>query len=118
MNVFYAYHGGQHHVSIVQLPAICGDRLVHLSQDGPSSWVLRDFVAKKKLRCSPPPNASQSTVPLQQIESQVVFSEQPPFHACDQAEDWGTYLSMRSLAVLGRVDTAPPKNTFGDWLDL
>lgn len=57
----YRRHGGIHQVAIVLCPEILGHRLGHLSQDGPGSWVLRDFVTRRMIRNSPPPNYASSS---------------------------------------------------------
>lgn len=118
MPIAYANHGGIHHVTIAQIPAVCGDRLVHLSQDSQQSWVIRDYVTDQQLRRSIPPNLSFSHFDLAQIEAQIILSELPPFHAWEQAYDWKAYLRLRSLAVLGRIDTTPPRAAYGTWQTL
>jgi hypothetical protein len=50
INITYSPHGGNHQVSVVYCPAILGNRLGHLSQDGPDSWALRDFLTNQMLR--------------------------------------------------------------------
>jgi hypothetical protein len=121
MPINYAAHRGSHHVAVVFCPQICSERLVHLSQDGQDSWVIRDYISGQILRRSPPPNPSFSNRTLSQIEAMVVWSEWPPFHACDSANtaDWTTYLRLRTMAVLG----SPPGGTapdaqFGAWQPL
>lgn len=119
MPISYRNHGGQHQVAVVHCPNICGDRLVHLSQDGPGSWVIRDYISHQQLRRSPPPNASYSTHDLAQIEAEVVWSEAPPFHAWENTADWETYLRLRTMAVLNHPPaTTPPNPHFGTWQPL
>lgn len=119
MPISYNSHGGRHQVAVVHCPRICGDRLIHLSQDGPDSWVIRDYVAGRQLRRSPPPNASYSTFDLAQIEAEVVWSEVPPFHAWENSADWEPYLRLRTMAVLGcPPGTTPPNPHFGTWQPL
>jgi hypothetical protein len=118
MPVNYSSHGGIHQVVVIHCPRICGDRLVHLSQDAPGSWVIRDYIAGKQLRCAPPPNPSFSTHTLAQIEAEVVWSETPPFHAWEHRADWTMYLRLRTMAVLGTPSTSPPSASFGTWQPL
>ncbi len=114
-SVSYSPHGGPHGVAIVHCPNIFARRLAHLSRDGDSSWVLRDFVTGQLLRCAPPPNRSDSTHTLTQIEAEVTYSEAPPFHNVENVADWATYLKLRTSAVLGEPSSAPPNPQFGAW---
>lgn len=118
MPIAYENHGGIHHVTIAHMPAVCHDRLVHLSQDAQQSWVIRDYVTGQQLRRSPPPNPSSSTCDLAQIEAQIIWSESPPFHAWENHTDWEAYLRLRSLAVIGRLETTPPVTAYGSWQGL
>jgi hypothetical protein len=118
MPIAYAHHGDGHNVAVVHCPNICGDRLVHLSQDAPGSWVIRDYIAGQQLRRSPPPNPSYSTFDLAQIEAEVVWSEAPPFHAWENIRDWDAYLRLRTMVILGRLGTTPPNPVFGTWQPL
>ena len=116
MLIKYRKHGGEHRVAIVHCPRICGKRLVHLSQDGPNSWIILDYIVGQQLRRSPPPNPSYSTHDLGIIEATVVWSEVPPYHPWDKKGDWEAYLRLRTKAVLGRtVDDTPPNSDFGLW---
>ena len=113
----YAWHGGNHMVSVVYCPNILGQRLAHLSQDGQLSWVLRDYITGRMLRCAPPPNQSDSGLPLTQIEARVERSELPPYYNAKNGEEWATYLRLRTLAVL-RIHTIaldPPNSDYGNW---
>jgi len=118
MPIHYRNHGGAHNVAIVHCPNICDNRLVHLSQDGPGSWVIRDDIAGQRLRRSPPPNASFSAIDLAQIEAEVVRSEDPPFHAWENRVDWEAYLRLRTMVVLGQPGIMPPNPAFGTWQPL
>ena len=115
MPIHYNNHGGIHNVAVVHCPTICGNRLIHLSQDALGSWVIRDYIRLQQLRCSPPPNASFSIFDLSQIEAEVVWSEEPPFHAWENIDDWEAYLRLRTMVVLGQPGTTPPNPLFGDW---
>ena len=56
-----------------------------------------------------------TTFDLAQIEAEVVWSEEPPFHAWEHVADWETYLRLRTMAVLNRPPaTTPPNASFGD----
>ncbi len=103
---------------MVHCPNICGDRLVHLSQDGLASWVIRDYISGQQLRRSPAPNPSFSTFDLAQIEAEVVWSEEPPFHAWQNTADWEAYLRLRTMVILGTLGTTPPNPAFGSWQPL
>ena len=118
MPVNYSSHGGIHQVAVIHCPRICGDRLVHLSQDAPGSWAIRDYIAGQQLRCAPQPNPSFSTHTLAQIEAEVVWSETPPFHAWEHRADWTRYLRLRTMAVLSTPSTNPPSASFGTWQPL
>jgi len=118
MPIAYLNHGGIHHVTIAHMPSVCGGRLVHLSQDSQQSWVIRDYVSGQQLRRSVAPNPSFSTYDLVQIESEIVWTEEPPFHAWENTTDWKTYLLLRTLAVLGQLNAAPPNQTYGNWQTL
>ena len=121
MPIHYKNHGDEHSVAVVHCPKICGDRLVHLSQDGPESWVIRDYISRQQLRRSPNPNSSFSVRNLADIEAEVVTSEEPPFHAWDNIDDWEAYLRLRTMVVLN-LDRPPamtlPNSAFGTWQPL
>lgn len=115
MPIEYANRGGAS-VSVVHCPRILPGRLVHLSQSGQSSWVLRDYLTGQMLRCAPPPNASYSKHTLADIEGEIAHSEWPPEHNLDHRKDWETYLRLRTMAVLRSTPaTTPPNPAFGDW---
>lgn len=117
--ISYNPHGGIHEVAIVHCPGICGSRLIHLSKDGPISWVIRDYIAGRQLRCAPPPNPSYSSRTLPQIEAEVIWSEVPPLYAWGNTTDWATYLRLRTMAVLGAPPSVvSPNASFGDWQPL
>ena len=119
MPVNYTSHGGIHQVSVVCCPRILGNRLGHLSQDGPSSWALRDFITRRMIRNSPPPNRASSDRTLANIEAEVTYSELPPFYSIDHIDEWAQYLRLRTSAVLGAFrDVAPPNPEFGNWEEL
>lgn len=118
MPIHYNNHGGAHNVAVVHCPNVCGSRLVHLSQDGPGSWVIRDYISGQQLRRSPPPNPSFSTLDLALIEAEVVWSEEPPFHAWENRADWEPYLRLRTMVILGTRGTTPPNPAFGTWQPL
>lgn len=118
MLIEYASHGGIHKVAVVHAPSICGDRLVHLSQDDQHSWVIRDYIGEQQLRRAPPPNPSYSQYDLRDIEAAVVYSELPPNYAYEMIGDWRTHLQLRSSIVLPSVSAAPPSSAFGDWQPL
>ncbi len=115
MPIHYNNHGGVHNVAVVHCPRICEGRLVHLSKDGQGSWVIRDYIGGQQLRRSPPPNPSYSTLDLAEIEGEVVCSEEPPFHAWENRQDWEAYLRLRTLVKLGSVTFTPPNQEFGTW---
>ncbi len=115
MVISYTCHGGAN-VAVVQAPTICGDRFVHLSQSGPTSWVIRDYVTGHELRRTlAPTSASTSQNDLADIEAAITWAEVPPYHAVTHHEDWKAYLLLRSLAVLGKVDATPANSAFGNW---
>lgn len=117
--IHYRPHGGKHHVAIVHCPKICGDRLLHLSQDGPESWVLRDYVMGLQLSHAPAPAPSHSDCHLDAIELQVVWSEPPPYYAFHHLADWAVYLKLRTLAFHQREPLAiAPNSDFGTWVRL
>ncbi|MBL9083487.1 MAG: hypothetical protein JNK76_16850 [Planctomycetales bacterium] len=118
MPIQYNSHGGSHNVAVVHCPNICRNRLVHLSQDAPGSWIIRDYISRQQLRRSPPPNASFSTLDLAQIEAEVTLFEPPPFHAWENLADWEAYLRLRTMVILGRPGATPPSPTFGIWQPL
>lgn len=118
MPIHYNNHGGAHNVAVVHCPNVCDRRLVHLSQDGPRSWVIRDYIGGQQLRRSPPPNPSFSTLDLALIEAEVVWSEEPPFHAWENRSDWEPYLRLRTMVILGTPGAGPPNPTFGTWQPL
>jgi hypothetical protein len=119
MKPIYASHGGPHQVAVVYCPRILGNRLAHLSQDGPNSWAIRDFVTGKMLRNSPNANAATSRYTLAQIEAEVTWYEDPPFLSVKEVNDWRRYLELRTMAVLKTPPgTEPPNPRFGDWRPL
>jgi hypothetical protein len=95
----YRHHGGGNNVIIVRCPNIAGNHLIHLSQAGQASWVLRDYISGEKLYRSPPPNPSVSQMSLAEIEADADFSEPAPYHAVEHANDWVPYLRLRTMAV-------------------
>ena len=117
MPIHYSYHHGRHQVPVVYCPSILGNRLAHLSQDGPASWALRDFIIGQMIRNSPSPNLVSSTHSLAQIEAEVIYSEPPPFYAVENnVDDWAIYLRLRTMAVLvPPVSSEPPNPQFGNW---
>ena len=119
MKPIYSSHGGRHQVAVVHCPRILGNRLAHLSQDGPNSWVIRDFITGKMLRNSPSPNAATSRYTLAQIEAEVTYWEQPIFLSVRMVSEWKRHLEDRTRAVL-RVPpgTTPPNPQFGYWIPL
>ena len=114
----YRSHGGKHQVSVVHCPEILGKRLGHLSQDGPGSWALRDFITGRMIRNSPLPNHASSSCKLAQIEAAATYSELPPFYRVDHVRDWAHYLRWRTSAVLGNCDYSDPNPNFGKWEQL
>ena len=119
MPINYRAHGGVHQVSIVCCPRILGNRLAHLSQDGPSSWALRDYITGRMIRKSPPPNRSSSHHELTEIEAEVTYSEPPPFYAVEHLDSWALYLRLRTSAALGAFkDVQPPNPEFGNWEEM
>ena len=114
MGIHYSHHGGHHYVAVVHCPGICGDRLVHLSQDGQDSWVIRDYIAGQQLRRSPSPS-SLSTYTLAQIEAEVAWSEPAEYMSVECFEDWKQNLRAQTRQVLGDIDTSPPNPAFGRW---
>ena len=119
MPISYMNHGGNHQVAVVYCPTICGERLVHLSQDGQDSWVIRDYISHNQLRRSRSSNANCSTHDLAQIEAAVLMSEPPPFHAFDNIADWEAYLRLRTMVLLSQTQTVtPPNPRFGTWQPL
>ncbi|HEX9115315.1 MAG TPA: hypothetical protein VGA61_04550 [Anaerolineae bacterium] len=119
MKPHYASHGGSHLAAVVHCPRILGDRLAHLSQDGPNSWVLRDYLTGQMLRNSPDADIATSTCTLAQIEAEVTYSEEPLFHPADDIIRWKRYLGARTKEVLGRGPGAdPPNPRFGRWRPL
>jgi len=120
MPISYMNHGGNHQVAVVYCPTICGERLVHLSQDGQDSWVIRDYISHNQLRRSPSPNANCSTLSLAQIEAEVLPPyDIPPFHAWENIADWEAYLRLRTMVLLNQKPAAtPPNSNFGTWKQL
>ena len=120
MPIEYRSHVANHWVAVVHCPNICRGRLVHLSQDGPDSWVIRDYIMNQELRRSADPNNSDSGHQLAQIEDEVVRSESPPYVDCEQRNDWVTYLRLRTMAFVNNgsrqpVDQSPSSEAFGTW---
>lgn len=115
----YRSHGGIHRVAIVWCPEICGERLVHLSQDSSRSWALRDFLTHKMIRNSPCHPIQSSNLRLADIENTVEYCEPPPFHNIDYVQDWTLYLRLRTMVVFsvreGRLDYSRPNPVFGTW---
>jgi len=119
MTVDYRSHGGIHQVSVVWCPRILGNRLAHLSQDGPDSWALRDFITRRMIRNSPARNHASSNRTLFEIEAEVTQSEPPPFYPVERINDWALYLRLRTSALLGAFkDVGAPNPEFGDWQEM
>ena len=115
----YKHHGGFHQVAIVYCPEILSKRLGHLSQDGdPDSWALRDFVTRRMIRNSPPPNPASSSRTLAEIEATVTYCEPPPFYSVKHVQDWALYLRLRSSVVLGTLHDGAPNPAFGNWEEM
>lgn len=118
MPIEYSDHAGSR-VAVVCCPEICANRLLHLSQLDEKSWVIRDFITGKYLRRAPAPNPSFSEYGLSQIESLVTYSEWPPFHNCENVNDWKAYLTLRTMAVQRRNPSQdPPNGVYGEWRDI
>jgi hypothetical protein len=119
MKPIYTSHGGRHLVAIVHCPRIIDGRLVHLSQDGPTSWVIRDFIAGTMLRNSPNPNAATSRYTLSQIEAEVTYWEEPLFVPVNRVSEWKRHLEERTRSVLRKPPSSvPPNPRFGNWRPL
>ena len=89
MKPSYTAHGGRHFVAIVLCPRILGNRLAHLSQDGPNSWVLRDFITRKMLRRTPTGGTSEYTPGAARGGGDVLRSagaSRNPRRRCQQVE--------------------------------
>ncbi len=115
MKPSYSSHGGRHYVAVVYCPRILGNRLAHLSQDGPTSWVIRDFITGKMLRRTPGGGTSEYT--LAQIEDEVRYSEEPLFVPVEEFRRWKRYLEARTREVLRTApSTEPPNPEFGYWI--
>ena len=127
MQIDYTAHCGKHQVSIVYCPRILGNRLAHLSQDGPNSWALRDFITRRMIRNSPPPNRASSHRMLGDIEAEVTWFEPPPAYRVEHRDEWALYLRLRTSAehvrfgisaVLEALDLSLPNPDFGDWEEM
>lgn len=124
MTISYVPHTGNqrqygfHQVSVVYCPEILGNRLGHLSQNGPRAWVLRDFITGLMIHATDSPNGPPSTSPhlLEDIEREVVFSEAPPYYSVENILEWKAYLKLRTMALLSRPpDEGLPEARFGNW---
>jgi hypothetical protein len=115
MKPTYSSHGSRHHVAVVYCPRILGNRLAHLSQDGPNSWVIRDFITGKMLRRTPGGGTSEYT--LAQIEAEVAYWEEPLFVPVGDVSRWKRHLEARTREVLKTAPSAePPNPEFGHWI--
>ena len=77
MKPIYSSHGGRHQVAVVHCPRILGNRLAHLSQDGPNSWVIRDFITGMMIRnsfrrCGFPAAARSGRVELVSVDAKLL----------------------------------------------
>jgi hypothetical protein len=95
----YRHHGGGNYVAVIRCPNIAGPHLVHLSQAGQGSWVLRDYISGEQLFRSPPPNRSVSGLSLADIEAAADHSEPPPFFPEHSHQEWRGYLLLRSMVA-------------------
>ena len=119
MRITYVSRQGRHRLAVVHIPDICGQRFVHLLQDGQESWVLRDFICGYKLRRARAPNPSFSNFDLAQIEALVVDCESTlPDQVCTADAFWRRYLRRLSTEKLNSISLEPPSPAFGDWKPL
>jgi hypothetical protein len=119
MKPVYSSHGGRHQVAIVHCPRIINGRLVHLSQDGPHSWAIRDFITGTMLRNSPNPNYATSSYTLAQIEAEVTYWEEPLFVPVSRISEWRRHLEERTRVVLRKPpSTKLPDPKYGYWRPL
>lgn len=116
MPIEYTDHGGAR-IAVVWCPAVCPDRLTHLSIRETGAWVLRDFVGRRKMNHSPTA-PSTSPASLEQIESLVEAFESPPRYAVYRAGEWASYLRTRSLAYRERPPKHALKSPLGGWQPL
>ncbi|MCW5199398.1 hypothetical protein VU05_01505 [Desulfobulbus sp. F1] len=112
-NIVYSPHGGIHKVALVYCPAICGNRIVHLSQDGQSSWIIRDYIIGQQLRHSP--NNSFSNLSLREIEAKIDFFMKPPFRSYKDRSFWENHLKLLTTEI---DTTTKPNQEFGTWRNM
>lgn len=107
----------QTHVAVVLAPNISRERFCLLTQAGQNSWVFRDYITGLELKCAPPPNASTSTLSLNQILAEVTDWGPVPYHDVDDAAAWRSYLQMLTTGFTGkrRCDQRPGSSRFGAW---
>jgi hypothetical protein len=93
----YSHRGGGNYGIVVLLPNIVTpDRLVFFDYNRDrGTWVIRDFTGGQRL------DNRHSPLTVAQIEADATYDEFPVWCSVeDEPEDWRTYLTLRTTAVL------------------
>ena len=93
----YDHRGGGNYGIVLRCPnVVAGDRLVYFDHNRDrGSWVLRDFVGEYQL------DNNNSPLSVAEIEADAIYDEFPIWCGVEtQPDDWKTYLTMRTTAVL------------------
>ena len=107
-SVKYLKKNGPHNVAIICLSEWHGQQLLHLSQDGPRSWVIRDYVNRREIRCTPNDEGCRSLPDLAEIEKMVSYQDScgdeaiVPIVNVNEIARWSEYLKCRTSAVFRR----------------
>lgn len=115
----YNHRGGGNFGIVLRCPLIVGpDRLVYFDHNKDrGTWVIRDFISWQRL------DNLHSSLSVDQIEQDATYDEFPIWcNAEENPEDWRTYLTFRTTAVL-RLKQPPrslvaPNPRSGEWMPI
>jgi hypothetical protein len=129
VNEHYDIRGNKNYGIVIRCPRLVGNRLVYFdhSKNNPTtrlSWVIRDFIAGFQLI------HTDSDLTVEAIEDDADYSEFPPWFNVDKADEWRTYLLMRTtvlfkppetpvfMPIRESVSRLPPERSSGEWSEI
>jgi hypothetical protein len=113
MTLDHAYRSRQR-VSLVALPQVFGNRMVHLSTQGPYTWAIRDYIGGWLLR------SRRSRLTTAQLEALVTHCEPPVACPIYLKRTWKEELEARSQRHFrdSYDPTSLPLTSAGAWARL
>lgn len=109
----YSDHGTAK-VSIVYIPNIVKNRLLHLSTKSNFSWAIRDYICNVILR------SGNSELELADIENMINYSTFPEYRAVGRRNEWRSDLIRLSQQRFASNynSTEFPNTSFGEWKNI